>query len=95
MKVYDCFTFYNEFDTLEIRLQEMWDQVDHFVIAEANTTHSGVAKPFMLLDNWERFKPYADSGSMLLYRNDRLWSLFDLQSAHDHGRVDRGFNPFI
>ncbi len=43
-KIYDCFTFYNEFDILELRLQEHWDHVDKFVIAEANTTHQGTLK---------------------------------------------------
>ena len=38
MKVYDCFSFYNEFDILEIRLQELWDVVDYFVLVEADTT---------------------------------------------------------
>ena len=59
-KIYDCFSFYNEFDILEIRLQELYDHVDYFIIAEASTTHTGNPKPFYLLDNWERFKPYAD-----------------------------------
>lgn len=60
MKIYDCFTFYNEFDLLELRLEELFDSVDHFIIAEANTTHSGNPKDYLLLDNWDRFKPYAD-----------------------------------
>jgi len=60
MKIYDCCPFYNEFDLLEIRIQENWDRVDHFVVVEANTTHSGRAKDFFLASNWERFKPYAD-----------------------------------
>jgi Glycosyltransferase family 17 len=60
MKIYDCFSFYNELDLLEIRLQELYDQVDYFVISEANTTHSGSPKNFQLLDNWERYKPWAD-----------------------------------
>lgn len=60
MKTYDCFTFFNELDVLEMRLQEMWDVTDHFVIAEANKSHSGKPKEYILLDNWERFKPYAD-----------------------------------
>jgi hypothetical protein len=60
MKTYDCFTFFNELDVLEIRLQEGWDTVDTFVIAEANMSHSGKPKEYILLDNWERFKPYAD-----------------------------------
>jgi hypothetical protein len=60
MKIYDCFTFYNELDLLELRLQEYWDKVDHFVIAEANTTHIGTPKNFIFLDNQNRFKPYLD-----------------------------------
>lgn len=59
-KIYDCFSFYNELDLLEIRLQELYDHVDYFVISEANTTHSGNPKSFILLDNWERFKPWHD-----------------------------------
>lgn len=58
MKTYDCFTFFNELDVLELRLKEMWDSTDYFVIAEANMSHSGKPKPYHLLDNWERFKPY-------------------------------------
>lgn len=60
MKTYDCFTFFNELDVLEFRLQELYDTVDHFVIAEANLSHSGKPKEYILLDNWERYKPYAD-----------------------------------
>lgn len=60
MKIYDCFTFFNEVDLLEIRLEELWDTVDTFVIAEANQSHSGKSKEFLLLDNWSRFSAYAD-----------------------------------
>jgi beta-1,4-mannosyl-glycoprotein beta-1,4-N-acetylglucosaminyltransferase len=60
MKTYNCFQFYNELDILEIRLQECWDSTDYFVITESSHTHSGNSKDYVLLDNWERFKPYAD-----------------------------------
>jgi beta-1,4-mannosyl-glycoprotein beta-1,4-N-acetylglucosaminyltransferase len=60
MKVYNCFQFYNELDILEIRLQEGWDTTDYFVITESSHTHAGNSKNYLLLDNWERFKPYAD-----------------------------------
>lgn len=59
MKIYDCFTFFNEFDVLEIRLNELWDSVDYFVISEANMTHSGNPKAFYLEENWARFEKYA------------------------------------
>jgi beta-1,4-mannosyl-glycoprotein beta-1,4-N-acetylglucosaminyltransferase len=32
--VYDCFTFYNELDLLEIRLHTLADVVDRFVLVE-------------------------------------------------------------
>jgi hypothetical protein len=60
MKVYDCFTFFNELDLLEIRLQELYDSVDYFVIAEANMSHSGRPKGYTLLENWGRFAPWHD-----------------------------------
>ena len=60
MKTYNCFQFYNELDILEIRLQECWDSTDYFVITESSHTHAGNLKNYVLLDNWERFKPYAD-----------------------------------
>jgi hypothetical protein len=58
MKIFDCFTFYNEYDLLELRLKEHWDHVDHFVIAEANKTHQGHAKPFLLDESWDRYKDF-------------------------------------
>jgi Glycosyltransferase family 17 len=58
MKVYDCFTFHNEFDILELRLEELWDVVDYFVIAEANVTHQSQPKPYLLEERWDTFAKY-------------------------------------
>lgn len=60
MKIFDAFTFNNEFDLLELRLQEHWDHVDNFIIVEASTTFTNKSKPLYLLDHWERFKPFSD-----------------------------------
>ena len=57
-RVYDCFTFFNELDLLELRFEELYDYVDFFVIAEANKTHSGKSKPFILEKNKARYKKY-------------------------------------
>ena len=48
MKVIDAFTFYNEFDILQLRLDYLNDIVDYFIIAESNYTHSGQLKPYYL-----------------------------------------------
>ena len=53
MSVYDCFTFYNEFELLELRLQALWDVVDCFVIVEANRKHNGEPKNFLLRELYE------------------------------------------
>ena len=58
MKVYDCFTFFNEFELLELRLESLWDFVDYFVIVEANKTHANVPKPFNFFVNKNKFKKY-------------------------------------
>lgn len=58
MKVYDCFMFFNELDVLEIRLQELWDSVDIFVLAESNTSHSGKPKEYIFENNKDRFEKY-------------------------------------
>ena len=58
-KIYDCFPFFKELDIAELRIQELWDTVDYFVIAEATSTHSGKDKPLYLKDNWARFEKYS------------------------------------
>lgn len=58
--VYDCFTFFNELDLLEIRLNILNDVVDKFVIVEANRTFSNKEKPLYFLDNIDRFEKFRD-----------------------------------
>ena len=57
-KVYDCFAFFNELDLLELRLRELWDVVDHFVIVEATRTFQKKEKPLYFVQNRERFKQF-------------------------------------
>lgn len=55
MKIYDCFPFYNELDLLELRLEELYDHVDYFVIVEASTTFTDLPKPYYFEENKDRF----------------------------------------
>lgn len=45
-KIYDCFTFYNEFDLLDLRIAEMYDHVDYMVLVEADHTFQNEPKHF-------------------------------------------------
>jgi beta-1,4-mannosyl-glycoprotein beta-1,4-N-acetylglucosaminyltransferase len=44
MKIYDCFTFFNEVELLNFRLDYLCDTVDCFIITEGKTTFSGKEK---------------------------------------------------
>ncbi len=57
-KIYDCFTFWNENDMLEARIEFLYPYVDRFVVIESKTQHDGSQKDFVL--DKERFKPYWD-----------------------------------
>ena len=58
--IYDCFSFFNELDLLEIRLNVLKDVVDRFVIVEAGETHAGKPKPFYFEENRARFAAFLD-----------------------------------
>jgi beta-1,4-mannosyl-glycoprotein beta-1,4-N-acetylglucosaminyltransferase len=58
MKVFDCFTFFNELDLLKIRLEFLKDVVDYHVIVESNLTHSGIEKEYNLENNWSAFNSW-------------------------------------
>ena len=60
MKIYDCFLFYNEFDLLELRFNELYDHVDHFVLVEASTTFTDIPKPFYFEENKDRYAKFLD-----------------------------------
>lgn len=56
--IYDCFTFFNELDLLEIRLNVLNDVVDKFVLVEATKAHSGKDKPLYFNENKARYKAF-------------------------------------
>lgn len=59
-KVYDFFTFYNELDLLEIRLEELYDVVDFFVILEGEKTFQNNVKPLFYRENKQRYEKFED-----------------------------------
>jgi beta-1,4-mannosyl-glycoprotein beta-1,4-N-acetylglucosaminyltransferase len=59
-RIFDCFTFFNELELLEIRLEELAPVVDRFVIAESPLTFTGRPKPLHFRDKKARFAAFAD-----------------------------------
>ena len=60
MKIYDCFLFFNELDILEIRLNELYNVVDKFIIVEATESHNNKPKDLFFLKNKSRFNKFLD-----------------------------------
>ncbi|MDV0443585.1 hypothetical protein [Methanorbis rubei] len=58
--IYDCFSFFNELDLLELRLETLDQIIDKFVLVEATKTHSNIDKPLYFDENKERFEKWND-----------------------------------
>ena len=58
MKIIDCFTFYNELDMLEFRLNELDNVVDYFVLVECTKTFTNKGKELYFENNKSRFSKF-------------------------------------
>ena len=88
MKIYDCFTFYNEIDLLEIRLSELYNKVDHFVIVESNQTFTNKPKSW----NFDpvRFAKYMDKISYIQVEDMPSSSNPWVNEHHQRNAIMRG-----
>jgi beta-1,4-mannosyl-glycoprotein beta-1,4-N-acetylglucosaminyltransferase len=57
--IIDTFPFNKDFNTLKIRLSELYDVVDLFVVAESAYTHTGKKKPLYLSENLHQFSKFS------------------------------------
>jgi len=56
--IYDCFTFFNELELLDIRLNILKECVDRFVLVESTWTHSGKPKELIFKKNQHLFTEF-------------------------------------
>jgi beta-1,4-mannosyl-glycoprotein beta-1,4-N-acetylglucosaminyltransferase len=92
IKIYDCFLFFNENDLLEIRLNELSNIVDYFVIVESKYTFTKKDKPFNLdLKRFEKFKDkiiYIQHQDFI--RSPNPWDM----EKHQRNKLIDGLNSF-
>jgi beta-1,4-mannosyl-glycoprotein beta-1,4-N-acetylglucosaminyltransferase len=80
-KVYDLFLFNAEFDWLEIRLNELRNHVDHFIILESSQTFTGHEKPLYYQNSSECFSSFANK---IVYSSlDTSWRWFPLKWSRE------------
>lgn len=58
--IYDCFTFFNEYTILDIRLNTLYDYVDKFIIVEATRSHQNLPKPLYFEENKDKYIKFLD-----------------------------------
>jgi beta-1,4-mannosyl-glycoprotein beta-1,4-N-acetylglucosaminyltransferase len=91
MKVIDCFIFYNELDMLELRLNELYDVVDHFVLVESIKTFVRNDKELYFENNKERFSKFLDKIIHIIVK-DNIPESSDPWDVEHHQRrcIDQG-----
>lgn len=80
-RVFDCFMLNQELDILEVRLSELFNVVDVFVVIEASATHQGQRKPLHYHENVKRFAKFA--------KKVRCIAVSDLPMGDDHWARER------
>jgi beta-1,4-mannosyl-glycoprotein beta-1,4-N-acetylglucosaminyltransferase len=99
MKIYDCFTFFNEIELLEMRLDYLYHIVDKFIISESNLTHSGREKQYNFKREYKRFKRFSDKLVYLEYDRDPTRTLGVKPEKYDPNHwcwsLERGQRDFL
>ena len=82
MKIYDLFTFNNELDLLEIRLNELDSVVDRFVICESTMSHNNEPKPLYFSNNRERFRKFLHKIDLVIFDNVKHTDSWSIENDH-------------
>lgn len=88
--IIDSFMFNNELDLLEIRLNELNDVVDYFILVEANKTQCQKSKPFYFENNKKMFEKFLNKIIHIKISEypsfDNLWGMENFQrNCISHG----------
>jgi hypothetical protein len=79
--------FYNEFDILELRLRELYNHVDVFVIVESDRTNTNCPKPYYFEQAQERYRPWLDNNEKFLSQLDVEQSIKEKSVGIATGRI--------
>lgn len=88
--IYDCFTFFNELDLLEIRLNVLKDVVDKFVLVEADCTFTNHPKPLFFNENKGRFDAFADRIIHVIVKDHPPFKTAWHYESHQRNAISRG-----
>jgi beta-1,4-mannosyl-glycoprotein beta-1,4-N-acetylglucosaminyltransferase len=81
--------FFNEVDILQIRLEELYDVVDQFIICESTKTHSGKDKESIYLKNIKKYKKYSNKIKHIIFNCPNInsgWTYQDNWTLENYQR---------
>ncbi|KAG0648093.1 hypothetical protein D0Z07_5631 [Hyphodiscus hymeniophilus] len=83
-KIFDLVMVNGEMDWLEIRMQEMGEHVDYFVVVESSVTFTGLERELVVKKNWDRFQKWHKKIVYHVLENPpvgakRTWDMEDYQ----------------
>jgi beta-1,4-mannosyl-glycoprotein beta-1,4-N-acetylglucosaminyltransferase len=81
--IIDGFTFFNELDLLEIRLEILDSYVDKFILVEAERTHSNKPKELYYEKNKERYSKFHDKIIHLVVTEDMFRAYGSMTTTMD------------
>ncbi len=83
--IYDCFAFFNELELLEIRLNELDEVVDKFVLVEATRTFQKQPKPLYFQENKHLFKAFEHKITHIVVdKYPSFWKKFRVPTPWDY-----------
>jgi beta-1,4-mannosyl-glycoprotein beta-1,4-N-acetylglucosaminyltransferase len=91
MQIIDCFTFFNELKMLELRLTELNDVVDYFVLVESTKTFSNNDKQLFYKENKHLFEKFNDKIIHIIvdeFPEGDNWS----REVYQRNAIQRGLN---
>lgn len=79
--IYDCFLYNGEQKMLQLRLNELYEYVDYFVITESEFTFKGDKKEVKYLKNKDAFKNFEDKIIFLKHSNPPAKDAWDNEKS--------------
>lgn len=92
--IIDTTLFNKDFTTLELRLAELANVVDLFVICESPYTHSGLRKRLYLTENIHLFKKYSKQIRIVIDSRKHLTNIGFIRQTHQKKRISKFLRQF-
>ena len=89
-RVFDCVLYNGELEILLLRLHELKEAVDVFVIVEATRTFSGEPRPLHLRSHWATIRPFARKIRYVVIADDIAEGNARDREAFQRNAVQRG-----